>query len=71
MLLPDRNKVPGRIKQGGGPDLAHGPCVCHLCNRMLNKNDEIGYFKGKTFSLLLLSMMSPVGFSYVAFFIVR
>ena len=21
----------GRIKQGGGLDMAHGPCVCHLC----------------------------------------
>ena len=33
MLLPERNKVLHRIKQGGGPDLAHGPCVCHLCPR--------------------------------------
>ena len=31
MLLPGRSKVPGRIKQGGGPDSASGPCVCHLC----------------------------------------
>ena len=30
MLLPGRNKVPGQIKQGGGPDSALGPCVCHL-----------------------------------------
>ena len=25
-----RNKVLGRIKQGGGPDSARGPGVCHL-----------------------------------------
>ena len=30
MLLPARNKVLGRIKQGGGLDSALGPCVCHL-----------------------------------------
>ena len=24
--------MPDRIKQGGGPDLACGPCVCHLCH---------------------------------------
>ena len=29
-LPPGRNKVPGWIKQGGGPDLAWGLCVCHL-----------------------------------------
>ena len=30
-VLPlGRNKVPGRIKHGGGPDSACGPCVCHL-----------------------------------------
>ena len=34
-LLLGRNKVLGRIKQGGGPDLAHRPCVCHLCSRTL------------------------------------
>ena len=34
MLLPVRNKVRGRIKQGGGPDSARGPCVCHLCPRL-------------------------------------
>ena len=28
-----RNKVLGHIKQGGGPDLARGSCVCHLCSR--------------------------------------
>ena len=33
MLLLGRNKVPGRIKQGGGPDSAHGPCACQLCLR--------------------------------------
>ena len=31
-LLPGRNRAPGQIKQGGGPDLARGPCVCHLCS---------------------------------------
>ena len=25
-----RNKVPGQIKQGGSPDSASRPCVCHL-----------------------------------------
>ena len=29
-LPPGRNKVLGWIKQGGGPDLACGPCVCQL-----------------------------------------
>ena len=24
------NKVPGQIEQGGGPDSARRPCVCHL-----------------------------------------
>ena len=33
VLLPGRNKVPGRIKQGGGPDSASGPCVCHLWSK--------------------------------------
>ena len=33
MLLLDRNKVLGRIKQGGGLDSARGPCVCHLSPR--------------------------------------
>ena len=32
MTLPlGSNKVLGWIKQGGGPDSARGPCVCHLC----------------------------------------
>ena len=31
LALPlGRNKVPGQVKHGGGPDLAHGPCVCRL-----------------------------------------
>ena len=30
VLAPGRNKVPGQIKQGGGPDSAHVPWVCHL-----------------------------------------
>ena len=30
MLPLGRNKVSGPIKQGGGPDSACGPCVCHL-----------------------------------------
>ena len=30
MLPLGSNKVPGQIKQGGGLDSAHGPCVCHL-----------------------------------------
>ena len=25
------NKVPCQVKQGGGPDSASGPWVCHLC----------------------------------------
>ena len=29
MLPLGRNKVPGQMKQGRGPDSAHGPCVCH------------------------------------------
>ena len=33
MLPLRRNKVPGWIKQGGGPDSAHGPCVCLLWSR--------------------------------------
>ena len=28
-----RCKVVGQIKRDGGPDLARGLCVCHLCNR--------------------------------------
>ena len=28
-----RNKVLGQIKQGGGLDSAHRPCVCHLWPR--------------------------------------
>ena len=32
-MLPGRNKVPCRIKQGGRPDSAHRPCVCHLGRR--------------------------------------
>ena len=24
--------MPGHIKQGGGPDSAGRPCVCHLCS---------------------------------------
>ena len=35
MLLPGKNKVPGGIKQGGGPSSAHGVCVCHLWRRMI------------------------------------
>ena len=31
MVPPSRNKVRGQIKQGGGPDSALGPRVCHLC----------------------------------------
>ena len=30
-LPPSRNKVLGWIKQSGGLDSTHGPCVCHLC----------------------------------------
>ena len=30
-MLLGRNKGPGQIKQGGGPDSALGPCVYHLC----------------------------------------
>ena len=33
MLPPGRNTVPGQIKQGGEPDSAHWPCVCHLWSR--------------------------------------
>ena len=33
MLLLGRNKVPDWIKQGGEPDWASGPCVCHLWPR--------------------------------------
>ena len=33
VLPPGRNKVPGRIKQGGGLDSASGPCVCHLWSK--------------------------------------
>ena len=34
MLPLGRNKVPGQIKQGGGPDSAQEPCVCHLSSRL-------------------------------------
>ena len=34
VLLPGRNEVLGWMKQGGGPESAHGPCVCHLCNML-------------------------------------
>ena len=34
-LPPDRNKVLGQVNQGGGPDSACGPCVCHLWSRYL------------------------------------
>ena len=38
MALPlGRNKVLGQIKQGGGLDSAHGPCVCHLCTSSLKR----------------------------------
>ena len=37
VLPPGGDKVPGWIKQGGGPDWAHGPCVCHLCVSRLRR----------------------------------
>ena len=33
LSLRASNKVPGGMKQGGGPDSARGPCVCHLCDK--------------------------------------
>ena len=44
MLLPGRNKVLDWIEQGGGLDLAHGPCVCHL---RLNDTKCVTYFDGR------------------------
>ena len=52
MLPPGRNKVPGQIKQGGGPDSALGPCVCHLCPRARDIKERINkwdYIKLKSF----------------------
>ena len=47
-LPPSRNKVLGWVKQGGWPDLARGPCVCHLCPRVHFLN-----LLGKSFSYRL------------------
>ena len=54
MLPPGRNKVPGQIKQGGGPDSALGPCVCHLCPRARDIKERINkwdYIKLKSFCI--------------------
>ena len=34
------HKVLGWIKQGAGPDSAHGACVCHLCFRERGREKE-------------------------------
>ena len=36
MLSPSRNMVPGHVKQSGGPDSAHRPCVCPPWLRVIN-----------------------------------
>ena len=33
--------MPGWIKQGGGLDLAHGPCVCHLGHRTFHFSRQL------------------------------
>ena len=39
--MPDRNKVLSQTKQGGGLDVARGPCVCHLCPRARDIKERI------------------------------
>ena len=45
MLPLGRNKVLGRIKQGGELDLACWPCICHLWSRgnVIEENKALIY----------------------------
>ena len=63
-LTPGRNKVQGRIKQGGGPDSARGPCVCHLCSKLSDK-----FLASISFPIALLknSVVLSFGFCYFVF----
>ena len=56
MLPQGKNKVPGCIKQGGGPDSAHGPCVCHLCFRSTGQ-----CWGHSSWDLLLPALLSTLG----------
>ena len=55
LALPlGRNKMLGWNKQGGGPDSALRPCVCHLCVRgcllkFHGERDEERYSGKKSF----------------------
>ena len=50
MLPPGTNNVLGQTKQGGGPDSASRPCVCHLRARVILLNLSKMFFCPKASS---------------------